>query len=1128
MITSMLRVAVLVACSTVSLASGLEPLWTYPVPLGTADSSPAVADVDLDGHPEVVLTTTGGSVILIDSRGQQVWMRGIQIPISLPPTVVDLVEGPELEVLVLNQTGSLFCLDGRTGDTIWRYDLPGAIEWGVSAITAVDLDGDGHPEVIAGDQDGHVVCLSSEGAREWQYDGPQGSTYCPAAGPLGKETKASILISGPRVPLVCLDGQGKERWRVNRPGKGASPILADIDGDGGNEVLTASGHAVMAVDASGEPRWLHPMKKEIDSSLCVADADQDGIVEVYAIDLAGHLVAIAPDGTTLWTANVRERVRRSPAVGDIDGDGAIEVVVAGYSGDLYLFTAKGELKESHPLPSVTNASPLLADLSGDGLPTLLLALNNGALNACRWPEAKPGAVVLWPQYRFNAARTGLEARQVRSPVRIRSVHFGDFYVGDNTVTVAVENPEERELTVAVNVDTGHDKARTQRVQRADREFEVQVKYVLSGVAPSLLRIECAVYDRDQRLTQRRSTTYVVPFRKELADLRRALERVEAASRELPDAFALFGEVAAVRTRLPDYERQAAIAGTLDDVARRGLRDALRAELEWFHRLDKLATVARAHHTDGRWPVRLSAANPWAPSGGFDEILEDRLPEASLFVESFSGETESAALNLFNFGTRTLTARVELDELVSADSNATNRVKARDVFQLQEVVDVPTQTLDYSADALPRLNQGHLMVLPAWDARQLWLTVDSKRLSPGVWKSAVHVRTLELEPREFTAPVTITVWKPALPAVQPLRHCNWGYVHGSRHQEYEAQSLEDRVAHGNNVFVTGFVPLAKFDAQGELVGPIDYQRHDEFVRRYAPHGLILFQMTGGISGPGDRESDAYRRAYKTWMKAWVKHLQELGVSYEGYAMYPVDEPGLHDGLVALYLFYAKLTREADPKLRMYTDPVHRITQEELTEMLPYVDIWCPNRIGFLLDVGADKWEIIKNSGGQLWTYECEGNAKHQSPLGYYRGQSWLAWRHGLTGIGFWSYCTSSADPWFKPTNTQDYLMVYQGESVVASKRWEAVRDGIEDYSMLTVLREALAKAKAAGVSADAVTKAEALLGERAQAISRFCNKDDTTPGKTGLPGARKLADQQWTAIRQFRRELAETIERLAVR
>ncbi|HOF41591.1 MAG TPA: PQQ-binding-like beta-propeller repeat protein, partial [Candidatus Hydrogenedentes bacterium] len=138
-----------------------EQLWHFQTPLGNFDSSPAVADINGDGHQDVILTTVSGSVVVIDSAGREVWGRSLQIPISLPPTVADLVEDERLEILVLNQVGTLFCLDGQSGDVIWKYDLPASIEWGSTAITVYDLDGDGHLEVIAGDSAGHVVCLSA-------------------------------------------------------------------------------------------------------------------------------------------------------------------------------------------------------------------------------------------------------------------------------------------------------------------------------------------------------------------------------------------------------------------------------------------------------------------------------------------------------------------------------------------------------------------------------------------------------------------------------------------------------------------------------------------------------------------------------------------------------------------------------------------------------------------------------------------------------------------------------------------------------------------------------------------------------------------------------------------------------
>ena len=94
-------------------------------------------------------------------------------------------------------------------------------------------------------------------------------------------------------------------------------------------------------------------------------------------------------------------------------------------------------------------------------------------------------------------------------------------------------------------------------------------------------------------------------------------------------------------------------------------------------------------------------------------------------------------------------------------------------------------------------------------------------------------------------------------------------------------------------------------------------------------------------------------------------------------------------------------------------------------------------------------------------------------------------------------------------------------MVPSKRWEAVRDGIEDYDMLVTLRGAAHKAKGENRAPEAVAKAERLLNDTALEIARFCGWDDdgTTPGKEGLPGVRAVEDTRYEAIRAVRREMA---------
>lgn len=1101
----------------------LEVQWEFRPPLGQADASPAIADLNGDGINDVVVTTSAGSIIAIDHQGHQIWMRGVQIPISIAPTAVDLVEDERPEILAVNQSGQIFCMSGRNGDPIWNYSLPGKITWGMTALAVYDLDGDGALEVVAADDAGHVVCLSREGEKLWQYDGDHGHGMCPAIGLLGDGKEPVIVLAGPKAAMFCLDAKGKRLWTVEGA-NGASPVIADIDNDGKNEILGAMDNALMAVSAKGKVLWKLETPRTIDSSIAVGDADENGVYEIYAVDLGGNVICAGPDGKQLWTANVRERSRRSPTIGDVDGDDTLEILIAGYSGELFLFNSDGNLKESHPMPQSTNASPTIADLKGDGTPSVVYVTATGSVLAYYWPEAKSQAKVQWPEYRFNSLRGGSYlAPNAQSPVRIADVDFGKLYTGTNTVTLKVENPEQSELHVIVQVLRTGEKPKHTDVVTKDATITVLADYLIDSDAPTDLTILTSVVQGEHTVAHRSLEAYIVPFRKEIDDLARLIDAVQVNAAKLPSAYALLGEAAATEDRLPDYAARAAVSGTLPEVGQRELRDALRKDLVRFNELKTLTDTALACVASGDWPIQLAAANPWAPFGGTDEVLEARVSEKQVTLNAFQGETENAAVNAFNWSAESQTVRVEIDDLVRDGADAATGLPWHEVVTLHEVVAVPAQTLDKSADALPVMNQGQILTLPGWDARQVWLTINTSTLEPGTWKSTLHLRTLEVETQSFDIPLTVIVSNVNQADTNVLRHCNWGYVAGSRLKNHEAQTIVDRVAHGNNVFVSTFLPRATYDEQGNLVGEIDYTAHDEYMAKYAPHGLILFQNYNPISTAAPLESEAYRKAYIHYVREWVKHLTTLGVGYDGFAMYPIDEPGLTDGLVKMYLHNAKLTREADPKILMYADPVARITEDELHEMAPYVDIWCPNRVGFLLDVGAEKLKIMhEDTGSQVWTYECLGNAKHQSPLGYYRAQAWLAWHHNLTGIGFWSYCTSSADPWYRPTDTLDYLMTYQGDGTVSSKRWEAVRDGMEDYAMLYALREAAKDAKAKGIALEAVKKAELLLDGGATAIAQYCGLDEhgTEPGKGGAAGERALADERFRAIQNTRREIAQ--------
>ena len=1121
-----------------SSQAAVESVWTYAPPEPNVDASidvsPAIADINGDGHKEIVIGTTYGHVVALDHTGKELWKTEAGDVFFIPPTVADITGDGHPEILVGGRREKFVCLDGTTGKIIWEWRHSGRLEWGTTAIAIADFDGDKVNEAVTGDSNGVVVCLKGDGHELWRYTGKQGWTLCPAVGDINNDGNLEIVVGGTEMPLVCLSNKGTELWKLEKGGKGASPVLADLNGDGKLEIITGMGKSLAAVDRTGTIMWTCPMAGLLDAAISVGDADQDGAPEIYAADLAGQLVKVTAEGKLVWIRDTGGRVRRCPSIGDVDGDGVIEILVAGYSNAIYVFRPDGQLKALVPLGESSNGTATISDLEGKGQLSIICPASYLGLKAFRWEGAPKGGKVLWPEYRFNGLRTAAFQSSSQTPetVRISAVDYGAFHAGLNKFSIQIENPGKRALRIRLSTVFGSEEPCSSLLQSDKPVITHSMPYSISGHETLNVSLECTVVSDDDKhtlLAQSSRREHVVPFQRELMDVEYALDELGPAVKNLPDPAFIRDRIDAFRFRLPEYRERAAKSTVMKDEELTSLRNDVAALwLDSTELARDISAIQKA--TGGNVPrVLLSAANPWAPFGGMAEVVEGRTRPVETHIEAFKGEHENGAVNVFNFEHAPITFRVEMSELKCDVDGGKTPVPGRSVVTLREVLDVPTQKNDMSADAIPLLNQGEVFTVPGWTGRQLWLEFDTTALTPGNWTGMVRVKSLAVTPLELTIPISVTVWKTALPEKQAATLCHWGFVHQSCLKDQPEAALDDQIAHGTNVFVSSFFPKATYDAQGQLVGAIDFTEHDAYIKKHAPHGIILFNYyQSTLQGPGEHTGEAYQKAHVTWLKAWVAHLAELGVGYDGFALYPVDEPGLQSGLVDQFLRYAKLARAADPRIKIYTDPVNRITMEELKNMAPYVDIWCPNSGSFLKIENADKLAFIKSLNKTIWTYECSPNAKHQSPLGYYRCQAWLAWHHGITGIGYWSYCTSTDDPWFRPAAIHEYLFVYPGCGVVPSKRWKAIRDGLEDYSMLTLLRDIVESAKKEGRAPEAVAAAETLLKEESSAISQFCgiDKDDTLPGKEGIAQVRIVEDRRFQSIQSIREKMAQLLEKLA--
>lgn len=194
-------------------------------------------------------------------------------------------------------------------------------------------------------------------SHEWTSDTGrevQGNHHAVAAGRVGGSSLVFAPISGrgdtTACALVALDSESEtKRWTYRIPPSKcaihsvADPTLADYDGDGTTEVVTATTEeAVIAFDAESREEELRVNLTTYGyTQPIVADIVGDAGQEIIAVDVGGTVVVAHANGTVAWTRQLDAYTWGQPAVADFDGDGSDELVVGVAGGNVTLFEANG-------------------------------------------------------------------------------------------------------------------------------------------------------------------------------------------------------------------------------------------------------------------------------------------------------------------------------------------------------------------------------------------------------------------------------------------------------------------------------------------------------------------------------------------------------------------------------------------------------------------------------------------------------------------------------------------------------------------------------------------------------------------------------------------------------------------
>ncbi len=358
-------------------------LDTLTVPPGSSEyaSSPALADLDGDNRPELVVAAPNGTVTATRlTDGATRWRRSLgRTAIQASPVVTDVDNDGRVDVVVATMDGRVLLLDGQTGGVkrTYRQGAPQFCPSGVdcrpdgfyATPVVADVNGDGRNDIVAPSYDHSVYAWSVGGTLLWRsflYDTLWSS---PAAVDVDKDGRLEVVLGGdiyagnplglPRGGLLwVLNGRNGTRfpgYPRSLPGQTtwSSPAIADLDGDTRLDVIVGSGTngpfgdgadarrlwAFTLADRRDLPGWPVTMPGRVVNQPAVGDIDNDGRLEVVAASEGGYLTALAHNGARQWSTCNAAATNQCPgwpnlpshggvAIADVDDDGNQEVISA--------------------------------------------------------------------------------------------------------------------------------------------------------------------------------------------------------------------------------------------------------------------------------------------------------------------------------------------------------------------------------------------------------------------------------------------------------------------------------------------------------------------------------------------------------------------------------------------------------------------------------------------------------------------------------------------------------------------------------------------------------------------------------------------------------------------------------
>jgi hypothetical protein len=367
-----------------------------------------VADVNHDGKTDLVVAN-GHRISVMLGNGHGTFQAPVYSGNGIEPTslaVGDFNRDGKLDVVTANPHGVSVLLGNGNG----TFQNPVYYQAGAqpSAVAVADLNGDGTADLVVADRGSKSVRVPlGNGDGTFQSGGKFGVGSSPVAvavadvngnGPLdlvlanAGSNSVSVLLND-RAPAGTGTFPGRQDFGV-----GFNPfavVVADVNGDGRPDLVTANGSSVSVLLGNGNGTIQSTANFAVGAdpfSVAVADVNGDGRLDLVTANGNSKSVSVLlGNGNGTFQSAMNFGISgvgaypRSVAVADVNGDGHPDIITAdadSFFGTVSVLLGNGDGTFQSAVNFAVGAEPYsvaVADVNGDGHPDLVTA-NFGSAN----------------------------------------------------------------------------------------------------------------------------------------------------------------------------------------------------------------------------------------------------------------------------------------------------------------------------------------------------------------------------------------------------------------------------------------------------------------------------------------------------------------------------------------------------------------------------------------------------------------------------------------------------------------------------------------------------------------------------------------------------------------------------